>query len=80
MEDYVLNDDNYPPFGSFVVEARIHASKPNLQEVEGARTSPKDNGKNKAIMSGRSPSPSKNRFPWNINKFLPKDIPPRFPT
>jgi hypothetical protein len=80
MEDYVPHDDNSPPFGSFVVETRNQASKPNLQGVEGAKTDPKDNGKNKAIMSGRSPSPPKNKVPWTPNKVVPNDPPPCFPT
>jgi hypothetical protein len=41
MEYYVPHDDNSPPFGRFVVETRIHASKPNLQGVEGAPGDPR---------------------------------------
>jgi hypothetical protein len=67
------------PFGSFVVETRNQTSRPIHKEWRGAKTDPKDNGKNKAIMSGRSPSPLKNRAPWAPNKVLPNDPPPHFP-
>jgi len=46
--------------------------------VEGTKTDPNDNGKNKAIMNGISPSPSKNRVPCAPKKVLPNDLPPHF--
>jgi hypothetical protein len=80
MEYFMSHDDNSPPFGSFVVETRSQASKPNPQGVEGAKTNPKENGKNKSIIIGRSPSPPRNQVPWTPNKVVPNDPPPCFPT
>jgi len=48
--------------------------------VEGAKTNPKDNGKNKAIMSGRSPFPPNKKSLLDPNKFkFPNDPPSHFP-
>jgi len=80
MEDLIPHNDKSPPFGRFVVETGIHASKLNPQGVEGDKTDPKDNGKNKSIIIGRSPSPLRNQVPWTPNKVVPNDPPPCFST
>jgi len=54
-------------------------SRPNPQGVERDKIDPKDNGKNKAIMSEKSPYPLNKISPWDPNKVLPNDPSPHFP-
>jgi hypothetical protein len=81
MEQSIPYDDDPFAFGSFVVETRSQAPKTTPQGVEEAKSDPKDNEKGKLPVSGRLPSPTRNRVPWTPNKVnLPNKPPPCFPT